>query len=228
MMGTGKTTIMEHLNHHENVKNMFDIVISIAIQKKWSEIGFQQQILDRLVVNIKKKAQIILEELKNNRCLILPDDVCHTIELEKKIGVHDMHKCKVVLASRDQAICKEMAVDDEIEVKTLSNVEALDLFKEKAGEYIKNFPRAVQVAQLVVKECGGLPLLIEKLAKTFKGMGGNIQRWIDGRRQLRDLMNKERRRAIHQVLQFCYNSLDSNPKKDCFLYCALFSKNVRF
>ena len=40
MMGTGKTTIMEHLNHHGNVKNMFDIVISVAIQKEWSEIGF--------------------------------------------------------------------------------------------------------------------------------------------------------------------------------------------
>ena len=137
-----------------------------------------------------------------------------------------------MLETRDQAICKEMAVDDEIEVKTLSDVEALDLFKEKAGEYIKNFPRAVQVAQLVVKVFGGLPLLIEKLAKTFKGMGGNIQRWTDGRRQLRDLMNEEGRRAIHQVLQFCYNSLNSNPKKDCFLYCALYSEKceilVRF
>ena len=88
MMGTSKTTIMEHLNHHENVKNMFDIVISVAIQKEWSEIGFQQQILDRLVVNkgsadIKKNAHIILEELKKKRCLILLEDDCHTIELEK-------------------------------------------------------------------------------------------------------------------------------------------------
>ena len=174
--------------------------------------------------DIKKNAQIILEELKKKRCLILPDDVCHTIELEKIIVVHDMQKCKVVLATRDQSICKEMVVDDEIKVKTLSDVEALDLLKEKAGEYIKNFPRDVQVAQLVVKECGGLPLLIEKLAKTFKGMGSNIQRWTDGRRQLRDLMNEEGRRAIHQVLQFCYNGLDSNPKKDCFLYCVLYSE----
>ena len=80
MMGIDKTTIMEHLIHHENVKNMFDIVISVAIQKEWSEIGFLHQILDRLVVNmgsadIKKNAQIKLEELKKKRCLILPDDV---------------------------------------------------------------------------------------------------------------------------------------------------------
>ena len=45
-----------------------------------------------------------------------------------------MQKCKVVLVTSDPAICKEMAVDDEIEVKTLSDIEALDLFKEKAGE----------------------------------------------------------------------------------------------
>ena len=229
IVGTGKTTIMDHLNHHENVKNMFDIVISVAIQKEWSEIGFQKQILDRLELNvgsadINKNAQIIFEELKKKKCLILLDDVCCTIELEKLIGVHDMQTCKVVLATRDLAICKDMDVDDGIQVKKLSDVEALDMFMEKAGEYIKNFPRAVQVAQLVVKECGGLPLLIEKLAKTFKGMGGNIQRWTDGRRQLQDLMNEEGMRAVHQVLQFCYNSLDSNPKKDCFLYCALYSE----
>ena len=65
-----------------------------------------------------------------------------------------------------------MNVDEAINVKPFSDDEALNMFKEKVGECISNFPKVTQVAQVVVKECGGLPLLIDKLAKAFKSMGG--------------------------------------------------------
>ncbi|XP_010658104.1 disease resistance protein RPS2 [Vitis vinifera] len=66
-----------------------------------------------------------------------------------------------------------MNVDEAINVKPLSDYEALNMFKEKVGECISNFPKVTQVAQVVVKECGGLPLLIDKLAKAFKKSSGN-------------------------------------------------------
>ncbi|KAL6329110.1 hypothetical protein AAG906_007656 [Vitis piasezkii] len=64
-----------------------------------------------------------------------------------------------------------MNVDEAINVKPLSDDEALNMFEEKVGECISNFPKVTQVAQVVVKECGGLPLLIDKLAKAFKSFG---------------------------------------------------------
>ena len=203
---------------------MFDIVIRVTVPKEWREVGLQQKIMHRLNLNmggptdIEENTQIILE-LKKKKCLILLDDICHHIDLEQIIGVHDM--CKVVLASRDQGICLAMDVDEIIEVTRLSDIEAFNMFKEKVGEYINNHPRVGQVAQLVVRECGGLPLVIDKLAKTFKRMGDNIQRWRDARRSLQNWTNKEGMAEVLEVLKFCYSSLDSGAK-DCFLYCALY------
>ncbi|XP_034702560.1 disease resistance protein At4g27190-like [Vitis riparia] len=230
MVGTGKTTIIENLNTHDNIKKMFDIVIRVTVPKEWSEVGLQQKIMRRLNLNmggptdIEENTQIIFEELKKKKCLILLDEVCHPIELKNVIGIHGIQDCKVVLASRDLGICREMDVDETINVKPLSSDEAFNMFKEKVGEFINSIPRVVQVGQLVVRECGGLPLLIDKFAKTFKRMGGNVQHWRDAQGSLRNSMNKEGMDAVLERLEFCYNSLDSDAKKDCFLYCALFSE----
>ncbi|KAL6311914.1 hypothetical protein AAG906_025844 [Vitis piasezkii] len=150
--GNRKTTIIEHLNTHDNINKMFDMVIRVTVPKEWSVVGFQQKIMDWLQLN-------------------MGNEVCHPIELENIIGIHNIKNCKVVLASRDLGICWEMDVDEAINVKPLSSDEALNMFKEKVGKCINNFPRVIKVAQVVVKECGGLPLLIDKLAKTFKSFG---------------------------------------------------------
>ncbi|KAJ9687655.1 hypothetical protein PVL29_016226 [Vitis rotundifolia] len=230
IVGTGKTTIMKYLNNHDNIDRMFDIVIWVTVPKEWSVVGFQQKIMDRLQLNmgsattIEKNAQIIFEELKKKKCLILLDEVCHPIELGKIIGVHpDTQSCKVMLASRDGGICREMDADWLINVKQLSEVEALEMFKEKVGECINNIPKIIQVGQLVVKECWGLPLLIDKLAETFKRKGRDIQCWRDERKNLQNWLKKEGKDEVLGLLEFCYNSLDSDAK-DCFLYCALYSE----
>ena len=111
-------------------------------------VGFQQKIMDRLQLNmgsatdIEKNTQIIFEELNKKKCLILLDEVCHLIELEKIIGVHDIQNCKVVLASRDRGICRDMDVDQLINVKPLSDDEALKMFKEKVGECIDYYSKS--------------------------------------------------------------------------------------
>ena len=115
----------------------------------------------------------------------------------------------MVLASRDLGICWEMNVDEAINVKPLSDDEALNMFKEKVGECISNFPKVTQVAQVVVKECGGL--LIDKLAKAFKSMwggGGGGYSALEG--NLRNWMNKEGMDEVLKLLEFCYSSLDSD------------------
>ena len=56
---------------------MFDIVIRVTVPKEWSEVGLQQKIMHRLNLNmggptdIEENTQIIFEELKKKKCLIL-------------------------------------------------------------------------------------------------------------------------------------------------------------
>nr|CAN74437.1 hypothetical protein VITISV_022952 [Vitis vinifera] len=164
---------------------MFDIVIRVTVPKEWSEVGLQQKIMRRLNLNmggptdIEENTQIIFEELKKKKCLILLDEVCHRIDLENVIGIHGIQDCKVVLASRDRGICRVMDVDED-------------------NQY--------------------------KFANTFKKMGGDIQRWREELGRLQNWMNKEGGDAVLERLEFCYNSLDSDAKKDCFLYCAIYSE----
>ena len=52
IVGTGKTTIIENLNTHDNINKMFDIVIRVTVPKEWSEVGLQQKIMRRLNLNM--------------------------------------------------------------------------------------------------------------------------------------------------------------------------------
>ena len=65
------------MNTHDNINKMFDIVIRVTVPKEWSEVGLQQKIMRRLNLNmggptdIEENTQIIFEELKKKKCLIL-------------------------------------------------------------------------------------------------------------------------------------------------------------
>lgn len=224
-VGIGKTVIMQNLNNHQDTAQMFGMVIWVTVSKDWSIESLQHQIMRRLQLNTgsteNENAEIISEELKEKKCLILLDDVCHHIELVKIIGVHDNQKCKVVLSSRDRDLCKEMEVDEIITVKPLSNTDAFNMFKGIVGEYIY-FPRIKPMAERVLRECGGLPLLIGMLAKAFRRMRGDFQLWKRGLESLRNWMNMEGMDEVLEVLKFCYRCLDNDVKKNCFLYSALY------
>ena len=58
MVGTGKTTIIEHLNTHDNINKMFDMVIRVTVPKEWSVVGFQQKIMDWLQLNMGSATDI--------------------------------------------------------------------------------------------------------------------------------------------------------------------------
>lgn len=126
-----------------------------------------------------------------------------------------------MLASRLRDICKDMDADELINVKPLSDHEAFNMFKEKVGRSI-HFPGIKPVAELVVRECGGLPLLIDRVARTFRKKEKNVSLWRDGLNNLRRWENTQGMDEVLEFLRFCYDNLDSDAKKVCFLYGALY------
>ncbi|KAL6328850.1 hypothetical protein AAG906_003867 [Vitis piasezkii] len=83
--GNRKSTIIEHLNTHDNINKMFDMVIRVTVPKEWSVVGFQQKIMDWLQLNMGKNI----------------------------IGIHNIKSCKVVLMNVDEAINVKPLSDDE-------------------------------------------------------------------------------------------------------------------
>ena len=224
-MGTGKTTIMQNLKNHKDIVKMFDIVIWVTLPKEWSIKKLQNAILQQLEmivqsnVSVKETAQRIFEMLRGKKYLILLDEVCGFVDLHKIMKIQDNQESKVVSASRFRDICKAMGADELIKVKPLSDHEAFSLFEEKVGQSI-HFPRIREVAKDVIKECGGLPLVIDKAAREFKKKGKNVSLWRDGLRHLQ----KWEAECIHEAISFmksCYDKVDDDKKK-AFLYCVLF------
>ena len=229
-VGTAKTTIMKNLNNHEKIAEMFHMVIWVSVSKEWSERKLQDAILQRLkldvqgITDIEEVALIISEELKEKKYLILLDEVWDTIDLNRIMGINDNQKdSKVVLASRYDDVCYGMEVNEIVDVKPLLPTDAWKMFKEEVGDPISN-PLIEPIAWCVLEECHGLPLLIDRVAKTFKKKDKNVSRWEDGLRRLQrwDSIKIEGMDEVLERLEICYEDLKDGEEKLCFLYGALY------
>ena len=230
MVGTGKTTIMQNLNNHEKVAEMFDMVIWLTVSKVWSERKLQDAILQRLkldvegIADFEEAASRISEELKEKKYLILLDEVWDMIDLNRIIGIDDNQKdSKVVLASRYGDVCHDMEVDEIVDVERLSLTDSWNMFEEKVGHLISN-PLIEPIAWCVVEECHGLPLLIDRVARTFRKKEKNVLRWEDGLKRLQrwDSIKIEGMDEVLERLEICYEDLKDDEQKVCFLYGALY------
>ena len=78
----------------------------------------------------------------------------------------------------------------------------------------------------MARECGGLPLVIEMVARTFLKnkvqIDSGISRWRDGLKRLQRWEDIKGLNQVIESLKFCYDYLDSDTTKACYLYCALF------
>ncbi|KAL7235662.1 hypothetical protein ACSBR1_019036 [Camellia fascicularis] len=236
-VGIGKTTIMLNLNNHEQVSKKFDIVIWLTVSKEGSKKNLsrehlQQAIVQRMEIkmegasNADKVAQRIFKELKGKKYLLLLDDVKEDLNLNE-IGIPESNNgCKIVLTTRLRQVCSSM-VDRVIKVTYLSLDEAWKMFQDVLGspKLIAN-QKIRKLAWRVCKECSGLPLLIEKVANTFR-LKNTEYLWSDGLNSWRMWPEKECQgiREMYKLLKFCYDDLDDDMYKKCFLYGALYPED---
>ncbi|GLT69934.1 hypothetical protein SLA2020_420430 [Shorea laevis] len=231
MPGIGKTTIMKSLNDNKDIAKMFDIVICVKVSKNWSIKMLQDAITQRLKLNVEgvtnpdEIAWRISKELECKRYLLLLDEVWDILDL-LVIGIPDNEKdSKVVLATRYRDICFDMETDEQIKLKCLSEADAYKMFKEKVGRNI-TLPGIEPIARLVASECAGLPLLIDRVARAFRKKD-NFELWSDGLRSLRRWPSIEVQGMdeLIEFLKFCYEDLDCEDRKFCFLYSALYPED---
>ncbi|KAJ9159064.1 hypothetical protein P3X46_024595 [Hevea brasiliensis] len=185
----------------------------------------RQEIAGRLKLKIEgmTKSEInfrISEELKDKKYLFLLDDVWDILDLGD-IGICSNKKdSKVILASRKQNICWGMDIDAIEDLKPLPIKEAVALFKEKLGTKGKHLEFR-GVAEPVVKHCSCLPLLIEKVAGFFKQKDSKNWRKLLEKFQTWDYYDVDGMVEVLNKFRFCFEELDREDKKLCFLYCAL-------
>ena len=123
------------------------------------------------IANVDEAALRIFEELKEKKYLILLDEVWDMVDLKE-------------LTTTKTIVINDMELDEIVDLEPLSLTDDWKMFKENVGHPI--FSSLIKlIAWCVVDECQGLPLLIDKVSRTFRRKDKNVLCWEDGLRHLK-------------------------------------------
>lgn len=235
----GKTTVLRKLNNQldDNVSTSnvncslkLDAVIWITLPKELDTKEkivekIQDEVMERLKLNeetnsMNQKRIAISTYLRQKKYILLIDQVSSYIDLNE-VGVQEDHEYgKVVIASSNKKIIKQMT-DEVVEIGTLSKADAKKLFQNIYGE-IEN--EHVVIAHNIIESCGGLPPVITLVARHLKDTRSSwydVKQILQSHTECDDLLSLGN---IGNAYKMVYEELQSNNDylKKCLLYGALF------
>ncbi|WCJ41258.1 Disease resistance protein At4g27190 [Euphorbia peplus] len=227
--GMGKTTIMESLKDNLLGSGLFELVLFVTVGEEDSEERTRQSILEQLKLNTgrtgssQQTALVISSALKEKKYLLILDQVSQEMDF-RNLGIDDDHmKGKVVLATRYKTVCDKLKMDESWELKQMSEDDARMLFREIVGEIADHKSKKYD-AELIVKECGGIPLLINAVATYLKDANDEV--WFDCTLKLQSSTydDLEPFSDSYNIFKVVYGGL-LHYRKKCFLYGALYPED---
>ncbi|CAL9010467.1 unnamed protein product [Prunus brigantina] len=238
MGGVGKTTLLTQIHNNFNrTRNDFNLVIWIVVSKGHKIEVIQDKIGEKIGLSSgewkhkeqHEKAKDIFRILNTKKFVLFMDDLWERVELTK-VGVpvpDSGNKLKIVFTTRSKEVCSHMAAQKKIEVECLTWDKAWNLFQEKVGkETLLLHPGIPEQAEIVAKECDGLPLALITVGRVM-ACKETLEEWKHARQVLKELASKfsGMEKEVFSRLKFSYDNLPSQKVKSCFLYCALFPED---
>ena len=237
MGGLGKTTLAQLVYNDRRVADYFDL-------KMWACVSddFDVKILVRNIIKsatnkgvedleLDQLQQHLQQYLDGKRYLLVLDDVWND-DVPKwgqfmsllPVGADGS---KVLVTTRSTRVASVMGIDSPYTVESLKDEESWELFQSvafKKGEE-KMHPNLVAIGKDIVKMCKGVPLVIRTLGGILS-FNTQENHWlsIKDNKNLVLLRNKN---DIMPVLRLSYDNLPIHLRQ-CFAYCALFSKDYIF
>nr|GMC51386.1 probable disease resistance protein At1g12290 isoform X2 [Ipomoea batatas] len=236
MGGVGKTTLVKHIHNQILQKMSGDKVYWVTVSQDFSIKKLQDDIakkIERLKFDDEddedQRAAILHQHLVGKKTVLILDDVWKSIPLEKLGNPHRIEGCKFIITSRSLGVCHQIGCQELFKVKTLNENEAWDLFKENLllhGHTVLT-EDIEKHAKKLAKKCGGLPLALNTIAASMRGVNDDhswrtaIKKFhSDDSLQLEDL-----EKNVFEILKFSYNRLNDQRLKECFLYCCLYAED---
>ncbi|KAG6511333.1 disease resistance protein RPM1-like [Zingiber officinale] len=243
MGGLGKTTLVRKVYDDEQVKGWFNSHAWITVTPSFTVeellksiiIQFYEERHEKLPARIQTMECIQLIDtlrqfLQDKRYIAVLDDLWHITPWECLKYALPNSECgsRIVVTTRNKDIglsCIE-SCGSLYELQPLPQPEAWFLFCKKAFRSVSAgvCPSELQdVAEDIVKVCGGLPLAIVTIAGLLSKKA-HVLEW----RKLRDnlhaeLANNPKLEIIKQILLLSYNDLP-HFLKSCILYFSIFPK----
>ena len=237
ILGTGKTAIMQNLNNHEEVANMFQIVIWLKVSsdkldvigntKNFSIEELQRDVMQRLnldeTIAVNQYKQKIWGTLKDKKYLLLLDNAKEDLCIDEIGFPYNWERgSKIVITSRFKFVCPSL-VDRSIKVGVLTSKEARRMFSNilKPKDFSNN-AFIMKIMRKVVDWCHGLPVAIKIVAGYFK-FRDTESSWRNGLNTLNSWpeYGDDKIKEMCRSLSFCCDLL-KDAEKDCFYYGALY------
>ncbi|KAJ0099257.1 hypothetical protein Patl1_21863 [Pistacia atlantica] len=214
--GVGKTTLLKQINNKFcNELQSFDVVIWVVV----SRIGLKAE--SWKTRSLQKKAGDIFKILSSKKFVLLLDDIWSWINLTEPKSVS-----KVVFTTRSFEVCGYMKADKHFKVEFLRDEEAWKLFEENLQSEVLDHPDIPQLAKVVAKECGGLPLALLTVSRAMS-CKNTPQEWRHAANLLRNSASQFAGMGteVYPLLKFSYDSLPSDKLRSCLLYCCLYPED---
>ncbi|KAL5547432.1 hypothetical protein UlMin_002663 [Ulmus minor] len=232
MGGVGKTTLIKEVARQAKEEGCFSEVIMVTVSQDVDLKSIQNRIAEGLDLKLEGENMLVRANRLQHRLrqgskiLIILDDIWNELDLSEA-GIHfnadDQRECKILLVSRDHDVLYSlMRVRKTIEVKVLSNSEPMSLFYTYVGDKADNTDFKT-LANLVVGECGGLPIAIATIACSLENK--SLLVWKDTLR----LLKRSPKRGVYEKVYSCiktsYDFLESEEKK-LLLLCSLHGEDA--
>ncbi|CAH1435240.1 unnamed protein product [Lactuca virosa] len=240
MGGVGKTTMMKKLKEVVVEKKMFNHYVEAVIGEKMDPIAIQQAVAEYLgIILTETTKRARTEQLHKwfainadggkKKFLVILDDVWQSVDMED-IGLSCLPNqgvdFKVLITSRDQAVCTEMGVkvDSVLKVSVLEEAEAQSLFLQLWEPSDDVDPDFHKIGEEIVRKCCGLPIAIKTMACTLRSK--NKDTWKNA---LSRLQHHDINTVAPAVFKTSYDNLRDEVAEATFLLCGLFPEdfNIR-
>ncbi|KAJ9672745.1 hypothetical protein PVL29_026099 [Vitis rotundifolia] len=114
-------------------------------------------------------------------------------------------------------------------MEPLSEEEAWELFNKTLERYNALSKKEEEIANGIIKECGGLPLAIVTTTRSMSVVY-SIVGWRNALNELREHVKGhtiDMENDVFKILEFSYNRLNDEKLQECLLYCALFLEDFK-
>ncbi|XP_044485505.1 probable disease resistance protein At5g63020 isoform X1 [Mangifera indica] len=238
MGGVGKTTLLTKINNKFlEISNNFDIVIWVLVSRDLQVEKIQERIGQKIGLDgeswknksVDEKASDIFKILRKKKFVVLLDDLWDRVDLIK-VGIPLPSVevgCKIVFTTRFLDVCGLMEANRKFKVECLREAEAWELFEGKVGrETLDSHPGILELAKVVAKECGGLPLALITIGRAMS-YKKTPEEWKYAIQVLRRASSKfpGMEKEVYPLLKFSYDCLPNDKIRSCLLYCSLFPED---
>ncbi|CAN6555771.1 unnamed protein product [Malus baccata var. baccata] len=236
MGGIGKTTIARVI--FDNISNEFEIFTWITCgvsQTPQGDLQLQKKLLyealrqDIDVPNVNEGAIMIKNILCKRKVLLILDDVVNLGQLKSLAGNKEWFGLgsRVIITTRDENLLgehgadskyKEHGVHRKYKVNLLSDMEALQLFRQRAlnDKFRKDY---LELSTRLVHKAGGLPLALKIVGSSL--LHKSQEEWHNALDKLESVPTGR----ISEMLETCYHALPDDEKR-IFLDIACFFRGM--